>query len=162
MAVVMDPGTAAREEIRDLLARYNLAGDRGRIDEMADCFCEDGILEVRGDWTARGRSAIAARLAPVRDATVGGWVRHHLTTHRAESESPIDARGWTYFLVMTERGLDHAGRYVDRFRCVDGVWLLAHRSVVVEWRSPDGRFASARAVAPTRSGAAGGPGGPDD
>jgi hypothetical protein len=48
----------ARESIRDLVARYNMLGDSGRIDEVAALFCPDGCLEI-GDRTAtrvvRGR-----------------------------------------------------------------------------------------------------------
>ena len=38
----------ARERIRDTLARYNWSGDAFRLDELAQAFCEDGVMEVRG------------------------------------------------------------------------------------------------------------------
>ena len=38
----------ARECVRDTYARYNHAGDRGRLTELADCFTEDGVLELKG------------------------------------------------------------------------------------------------------------------
>ena len=134
----------ARQGILDTLARYNFAGDRGRLDELAACFCEDGVLVVEGDWSARGREEIQSRLASVVSNSsgeqAGRTLRHHLTTHRAEFESQTVARSWTYFLVLTERGPDHAGRYVDRLHRCDGTWLLAHRRVVLEWEGPEGRF----------------------
>ena len=34
----------AREHIRDTLARYNWSGDAGRLDDLADTFCPDGVL----------------------------------------------------------------------------------------------------------------------
>ena len=37
----------AREHIRDTLARYNWSGDAGRLDNLADTFSEDGVLEIR-------------------------------------------------------------------------------------------------------------------
>jgi SnoaL-like domain len=40
---------ADREAIRDLLARYTYAGDRGRLTELAGCFAENGILEFPGN-----------------------------------------------------------------------------------------------------------------
>ena len=129
----------ARQSIRDAIARYNFAGDRGRLAELAACFREDGVLEVRGAWTARGRDAIEARLEGVRgpggNLASSALVRHHITTHLAEFDSADFARAWTYFLVLNERGPDHAGRYVDRFERISGVWLIAHRSVVLDWRS---------------------------
>ena len=45
----------AREHIRDALARYNWPGDALRIDELAQTFCEDGALELRGAEPVRGR-----------------------------------------------------------------------------------------------------------
>ena len=50
----------AREHIRDTLARYNWAGDAGRLDELAETFCADGVLEIRGSQPLRGRSEIVA------------------------------------------------------------------------------------------------------
>src|SRR5580693_6438824 len=37
-----------REQIRDTLARYNWSGDAGRLDDLADTFCVDGVLEIPG------------------------------------------------------------------------------------------------------------------
>jgi len=36
---------AVREAVRGTLARYNHAGDRGRIHELAEQFTADGVLE---------------------------------------------------------------------------------------------------------------------
>ena len=55
----------AREQIRDTLARYNWAGDAGRLDELAETFCADGVLEIRGQQPLRGRSEIVAFLGSV-------------------------------------------------------------------------------------------------
>ena len=52
----------AREQIRDTLARYNWSGDAGALDDLAETFCSDGALEIRGLEPLRGRSAIAAFL----------------------------------------------------------------------------------------------------
>lgn len=55
----------AREQIRDTLARYNWSGDAGRVDDLAETFCRDGVLEIRGFEPLRGRAAIAAFLRGV-------------------------------------------------------------------------------------------------
>ena len=39
---------AAREGIRDTVARYNHAGDAGRFDAMVECFTPDGRLAIVG------------------------------------------------------------------------------------------------------------------
>ena len=53
---------AARERIRDTLARYNWSGDGLRLDDLAQTFCEDGELELRDSEPVRGRAAIVALL----------------------------------------------------------------------------------------------------
>ena len=140
----------AREEIRATLARYNLSGDRGRIDELAACFSEDGVLEVDGEWTARGRDEIRARTGQVAKQGVGdappGLLRHHLSTQGIELESASEARAWTYFTAITENGPDHCGRYVDRLVKRDNGWLLAHRRVAIEWRAEHPRVADLEAI----------------
>ena len=50
----------AREQIRDTLPRYNWSGDAGRLDGLAETFCPDGVLEIRGFEPLRGRSADSA------------------------------------------------------------------------------------------------------
>ena len=44
----------ARESCRDTLAQYTHAGDRYLLEEFAAAFCEDGVLEIRGERTAAG------------------------------------------------------------------------------------------------------------
>jgi len=46
----------ARERIRDALTRYNWSGDALRLDDLAQSFCEDGELELRGRESVRGRA----------------------------------------------------------------------------------------------------------
>ena len=63
----------AREQIRDTLARYNWAGDAARLNDLADTFCTDGVLEIRGFEPLRGRSEIVAFLGGVTgNVAVGG------------------------------------------------------------------------------------------
>jgi SnoaL-like domain len=69
----------ARERIRDCLARYNWSGDSLRLDELAESFCEDGELQLRGEEPVRGRAAIVAFIGGVatpgaeRQATVASY-----------------------------------------------------------------------------------------
>ena len=55
----------AREAIRDTLAKYNVSGDRLKVDDYAECFTEDGVIQSErapGDFIFRyeGREAIRA------------------------------------------------------------------------------------------------------
>jgi SnoaL-like domain len=91
----------AREHIRDTLARYNWSGDAGRLDDLADTFCADGVLEIRGLEPLRGRSEIVAFLGGVTgsitvSADVKPIVRHNVanvlfnevTMRRCRATSP--------------------------------------------------------------------------
>lgn len=136
----------AREMIRDTLARYHWSGDSARIDDLAQCFCADGELEVRGQPAARGRPAIAAYLGGVAGSarttsSVKRIVRHTLTNIRFVELSPRRARVESYFTVFTEIGLDHFGRYRDVLVPVAGAarfeWLIASRFVSTDWRAAD-------------------------
>ena len=56
---------SAREQIRDTLARYNWSGDSGRLEGLAETFCTDGVLKIRGGAELHGRSEIVAFLGGV-------------------------------------------------------------------------------------------------
>jgi hypothetical protein len=81
----------ARERIRDTLARYNWSGDALRLDDLAQTFCEDGELELRGNEPVRGRTAVVAVLAgavaspnaTAQASRVKRIVRHNVTNIRS-------------------------------------------------------------------------------
>jgi SnoaL-like domain len=144
----------AREQCRDTLAQYSHAGDRYELDQFAGAFCEDGVLEIRGQPPLRGRAAIVERFggataaqqaqgvaATARAAgAVRRVVRHTVTNVRFEALSRDEATVASYFTVFTEVGLDHMGRYRDRMVPVGDRWLIAHRFVSTDWRAPDSVF----------------------
>ena len=143
---------AARERIRDTLARYNWSGDAARLDELAQTFCEDGELELRGSDTVRGRAAIVELLggvvtAPNTTAQASGAkriVRHNVTNIRFTEVAPAEVRVACYFTVVTEIGLDHYGRYRDVFVPIGDDWLIRHRFVSTDWSAPDSTMARGR------------------
>jgi len=141
---------SAREHVRDTLARYTWSGDAGRVDDLAATFCEDGVLEIRGEPPLRGRAAIVDRLGAVAQtapaaADVRRIVRHNLANIRFTELTPRSARVSSYFTVFTEIGLDHYGRYRDDLVPVEGPdgteWLIAHRFVSTDWSAPDSTMA---------------------
>ena len=129
----------ARESIRDLVARYNANGDAGRFDPMLALFAEDAVLEVPGEQI-EGRAAIRRFLEGI--AADPGQrrpirlLRHYTATLQIDLVSQTEATGRCYYQVLTETGLDHWGRYVDRYRRVDGHWRFAHRKVSVDGAVP--------------------------
>ena len=140
---------AARERIRDTLARYNWSGDALRLDDLAQTFCEDGELELRGRESVHGRAAIIELLggavaAPNATAQASGVrriVRHNVTNIRFTDVTKQAAHVARYFTVFTDIGLDHYGRYRDVFIPVDDDWLIRHRFVSTDWSAPESTMA---------------------
>ena len=142
----------AREGIRATMARYTTSGDRLREEAFAATFAEDGILESEGVADAdkfrfEGRAAIRGWLHRWVDLPEGvesthqaSFVRHHLATCDIELTGPDTARARTYWVAWTDIGPDHSGYYLDSFRRVGTEWLIAHRKVRLDWRSPDSLF----------------------
>jgi hypothetical protein len=136
----------AREQIRDTLARYNWSGDAGRLDGLAETFCTDGVLEIRGGSELRGRSEIVAFLGGVTGqlastAAVKPIVRHNLANVLFTAVTPEQADVSSYFTVVTHIGLDHFGRYRDTLVPVGDTWLIKHRKVSTDWAAPESAMA---------------------
>jgi hypothetical protein len=131
----------ARECIRDLVARYNANGDSGRIDAVAELFASEAELEVP-DRMLRGREEIRGFLAGIgaetRSQRDTGFrlIRHFTATLQIDVSGPDRATGRCYYAVLTDRGLDHWGRYIDEYRREDGRWLFAKRRATVDGRTP--------------------------
>jgi len=140
---------SARERIRDSLARYNWSGDAMRLSELAESFCEDGELELRGTVPVQGRAAIVEFLggavaspnAAAQESGVRRIVRHNVTNIRFTEMTPQQARVACYFTVFTEIGLDHYGRYRDLFVPIGDEWLIRHRFVSTDWHAPNSTMA---------------------
>jgi hypothetical protein len=137
----------AREGVRKTLHAYNMAGDRLKMDDFLAVFAEDAVFESEGfhhvgrqqigDWfTGYGKAPEAGPPKPRVK-----FLRHNLTTCLIEVTGPETATARTYFVAYTDIGPDHCGYYVDAFRKVGDDWLIAHRNVRTDWRSPDTIFA---------------------
>jgi len=136
----------AREQIRDTLARYNWSGDAGRLDGLAETFCADGVLDIRGVEPLRGRSEIITFLGAVTGKIAVGVdvkpvVRHNVSNVLFTSLTPERAHVWSYFAVVTHIGLDHCGRYRDALVPHGGTWLIKHRKVTTDWAAPHSAMA---------------------
>ena len=135
----------AREEIRELVARYAHCADSGRFEELVALFAEDGLLQIDDREPLRGRDAILAFLAStrsgVRESSAVRSIRHHVSSLRIDVSAAAAATGASYFLVVGEHGPDHWGRYRDRYAHRDGRWLFARRQVRVDGRAPSSAIA---------------------
>jgi hypothetical protein len=141
----MTPDQAvAAQAIAHTQSVYATEGDRGRLDGLVTAFTEDGVLEFHGgrhEGHAAIKASLEGGLAVPRErfADTRGFVRHNLTTRRIEFDGPDAADVFTYFMVMTPLGLDHTGRYVDRFVRSGERWLIAHRRVTLDWAAAGSR-----------------------
>ncbi|HEY8216329.1 MAG TPA: nuclear transport factor 2 family protein [Acidimicrobiia bacterium] len=141
----MDLGElAAREAVRDLIARYNANADSGRFDEVVELFAPDAVLELPGD-VHEGRTAIAAMFRSVRERVVASapsgvkpHLRHFTATLQIDVDDADHARSRCYFAVLMPHGLDHWGTYVDDFVRSDGTWRFARRRVTTDGRREGG------------------------
>ena len=70
-------------------------------------------------------------------------IRHFVANLRIEVVSASEARGECYFLVVTDNGVDHWGRYRDAYVSHDDAWLFARRTVATDGFVPGG-FADSR------------------
>jgi hypothetical protein len=145
----------AREAIRKTIAAYTVAGDSLRTDAFAALFTPDAILETDGvapedhfrhegqaqirDWMDGWRSRAQSGEGTHQSA----FVRHHLSTCHIEMTGQDTARARTYWVAWTESGPDHCGYYLDQFRKSGDVWLIAHRRIREDWRSPQSLFSGA-------------------
>jgi len=139
---------AAREAVRETIARYAHAVDRGRFEDAAACFFEDGALEVRGTGRYEGRAAIVEMFAGagrrLASASTNAFVRHHVSSTSIEVDVTAGcASATSYFFVLTEIGPDHWGTYRDELLRDDatGNWLFSNRNVTVEGRTGASRMA---------------------
>ena len=143
----------AREGIRDLVTRYNSYSDTGRFDPLWALFAEDAVMEIAGsdgDVTVfAGRVNIeqiftgAQRRVQAQIETAGPtYVRHFTATHQIDLVDADHATGRCYFAVIVDRGLDHWGRYIDRYVRIEGDWKFEHRRVALDGRVDASWFAS--------------------
>ncbi|HKA93669.1 MAG TPA: nuclear transport factor 2 family protein [Acidimicrobiia bacterium] len=139
---------AAREGIRETIAAYAHRVDGGRFDELVDLFAPDGVLEVEGEPAHRGGDAIRAFVtgtgADLAAGTGAPRIRHHVSNVLIELDGPDRARARCYFLAVTDRGVDHWGRYRDELVRDGDVWRFAHRWVRTDGAAPGSWVAGRR------------------
>jgi hypothetical protein len=134
----------AREAIRFVVSVYNSAVDRGAYDDLHQVFAKAGEMIISDEKRLEGCGDIIAKLtagAKSRGAYVPGhFQRHILGNSIINITGPERASSVHYALVMTEKGLDHSGVYIDKFIVEDGEWRIAERRANMEWAREDSRF----------------------
>ena len=131
----------ARESVRDLVARYNANADAGRFDQVLACFAPDAVMELDGR-PYRGHAEIRTIFTGVAAGLRSGSaepviVRHHTSTLQIDVTGPDDVSSRCYYQVLSKNGLDHWGRYVDRYCMIDERWYFLHRREFLDGFAPD-------------------------
>ncbi len=130
----------ARESIRDLVARYNANADSGRFDQVLECFAPDAVMELDGR-PYRGRDEIRTIFTGAAEMVTSGpepiMVRHHTSTLQIDVTGPDKATSRCYYQVLSGTGVDHWGRYLDRYGVVDGRWRFVHRREFLDGTVPE-------------------------
>lgn len=133
----------ARAEIDDVLKRYTRALDRLDEDALRSCFHADATLRLGGQEVTE-QDFCASVMGILRElelthhqignvhiefADDAAFVETYLTAiHR------IGAAGWSpYPQANPGDDLMMRGRYIDRFERRDGVWAIAHRTLIIDW-----------------------------
>jgi uncharacterized protein (TIGR02246 family) len=129
----------AKEEIRDLKARYAEVCDAGFDPrELAELFTKDGVFNARGYGRFEGRDAIAAYFEAVPASLT--WGLHYLTTPTIVVEDDLEhASGRWYFIepcTMDGEAMWVMGRYDDRYRYEDGRWRFAEVGLTTDAVTP--------------------------
>jgi hypothetical protein len=129
----MNPDPRVWVAVNALLGRCAQLGDRGKAREVANLYVEEGILRSGTGDECVGRDKIAAYLERVgSEASATGaltFARHHITSVDITAVSSERAEVDSYFLVISDVGVDHSGRYRDVIVRQDGRWLFQTRSV---------------------------------
>ncbi|MDG2429063.1 MAG: nuclear transport factor 2 family protein [Acidimicrobiales bacterium] len=140
----------AHEQIRDLVASYNVLGDKGKFDEVMDLFAQEAVMDVGDGLIYTGVEQIRTIFTKTRDSITASQVdkpsplflQHHTATLAIKVNgsdlSNGRADGQAYFTVMSSGGVDHWGRYQDSYRPVDGLWRFTARRVRVDGVTPGG------------------------
>lgn len=122
-----------RTEIRELTARYGRYFDDGDAEAFADCFTEDGSMEVVGGPSSRGRLELISMCQNV------PWGTLHVTV-----DPTIEVDGDTAIQVVTilsmARAADRSekprvratGRYVDDLVRTPKGWRFSRRRVTLD------------------------------
>jgi hypothetical protein len=135
----------ARESIRILVARYNSNGDSARFEAVLELFAPDAVMELP-DGVYDGIDQIKTiftgtkgRFADFGLATGKPfYMRHSTTTHQVDLLDQTHATGRCYYSVIMPHGLDHWGRYIDKYENRDGKWLFTNRKVTMDGFVPGG------------------------
>jgi len=130
---------AEREDIRDLLARYNQAIDFGDADGWVACFTPEGVFECTGlpegsPLGGRYEGAEALRgYAVTHFSKARGRARHWNDSLVIDGDGQEATMSCYLLALSVGRGLvGTTGVYRDQLRKVAGQWRFVHRHIAID------------------------------
>lgn len=126
----------ARDEIREVLARYARGVDRADGPLLKSCYHPDAIEEHGGNYTGNAFDYVDGAIARIRNM---GKMQHLLGTSHIEFDGDtawVETYTWTFARFATAGGSVDTftgGRLIDRFEQRDGAWKIVHRRTVFDW-----------------------------
>jgi ketosteroid isomerase-like protein len=126
----------ARQEIRDVLARYARGVDRADREMLESCYHEDAIEEHGPNYSGPAMDYIAGAIDRLK---LMGDMAHYLCQSHIELNG--DTAGVETYVITFARFNDESGevdtltggRICDRFERRDGQWRIAHRRLAFDW-----------------------------
>jgi hypothetical protein len=130
---------ADRLAIQALLDHYPFLVDQGRYAELSRLFTSDGVMEGPVGRPGVGTEGIEQFFRASASKQVPGpmpkLMRHHVTSRHVEVDGDT-GQAQSYFMALSDSGLDHWGRYRDTLLLVDGHWLIQRRTLKVDGCTP--------------------------
>ena len=115
----------AKDEIRELTARYCHAVVDGDANTIVTLFCQDGAFRMRKTG-AEGREALAEFYKGLAGQTHKPFIQNHViefqSTTQATGRCSVEIR-----IVQDGVAYTAAGHYFDSYRLEDGKWRFAER-----------------------------------
>jgi hypothetical protein len=116
--------------------RYVQCLDEGNIEEVVNCFTDDGILIVEGHPERRGKAALRAQYdsrppgrGDVKHIVGGIWVRD-------EHDGTAQIVAALILLSLQDGRITGTGNSNDTLqRSPDGVWRFVEKRVQLSWRA---------------------------
>jgi ketosteroid isomerase-like protein len=116
-----------KDEIRELMRRYNQAIDFPDPKAWVDCFTDDAVVEITGRPPLTGKDELLAYA----EQRPGGSL--HLATSEIIDVSGDTAHVSSYLALVSAAsgtpGIMAGGRYEDDLRRVDGAWKFSRRNL---------------------------------
>jgi uncharacterized protein (TIGR02246 family) len=116
---------AAKDEIRELTARYCFAVADGDADTIIGLFCTDGVFKVR-DRTYAGQDGLREiYTGAAAGVTPKPYIQNHVID--VDGDQATGRCGVEIRMVHKGEAYTVAGHYYDTYRRVDGRWRFAER-----------------------------------